>query len=430
MQSRFKTYLFINLLSLFFGSTCFAVEHGFKFISFVDYYGGIEYSEGYENLRSRLFFRPEYSANFDNSNSELVISTNLWAQPVGDPNFIDPYDIPNEAYFSKKTELFDITVGQKLVTYGFADIYGPFNAPHSSHQALLSLDDQFEGRRPDPLFQLRFYPTLEDILEFTYIPVTRPDKEQPDDVYLSETQDTVIWSNDPYLTDNLHSFFLNYKRYGENFDIQLLYGWYTEHTPDFIVNNISSSDSYDIKPEYHHKHTIGAAYATRVGNTTLSQDFALNITKDFSGKDLAAQDSDITVNTQILANLPWDILSQYTIVYCYFFNHDEYDRQSDSRAAEYLAEQFHDFHNQPYQHILFFVGHFEKSFLREKLKAQLNMGFFFSPNIYVAPRLAYSITDTSRLETGIEYTFGKPKDIDLRRNPSNDNFFIRFIMQY
>ena len=40
---------------------CVAVSAGaqnFEFVSFVDYYGGIEPSEGYEHLRSRVFMRP------------------------------------------------------------------------------------------------------------------------------------------------------------------------------------------------------------------------------------------------------------------------------------------------------------------------------------------------------------------------------------
>jgi hypothetical protein len=209
-----------------------------------------------------------------------------------------------------------------------------------------------------------------------------------------------------------------------------LYGWYTEHTPDFKIDTIDDSIATDIDVVYNRKQTFGAAYATRLGSATLSQDFAFNLTSDFSGTDIGAQDSDITVNTQILVNLPWNILSQHSFVYAYFFNHDKYDTGSDKVAANALAEEIHDFHIQPYQHILFYVGHFERSFLREKLKAQLNVGFFFSPNIYVAPRLSYSITDRSRWEAGIDYTFGDPPNIDLRRNPSNDNFFTRFVMQY
>jgi hypothetical protein len=76
------------------------------------------------------------------------------------------------------------------------------------------------------------------------------------------------------------------------------------------------------------------------------------------------------------------------------------------------------------------VAHFEKSFLREKLKTQLNAGFFFSPEIYLAPRLAYSLSDYWSFETGADINLVNPPDDDLRRNPNNDNFYVRLLYRY
>ena len=39
----------------------------FEFVAFADYYGGIEPSIGYENLRSRIFMRPSFSGGTANS---------------------------------------------------------------------------------------------------------------------------------------------------------------------------------------------------------------------------------------------------------------------------------------------------------------------------------------------------------------------------
>ncbi|MFW6274539.1 MAG: hypothetical protein ACOC2P_01745 [Spirochaetota bacterium] len=410
----------------------------FRFVAFLDYYGGIEPEEGYENLRARLFMRPRFSGFHEGLNFEWLLSAALWVQPLqpgggtyeGGPYAIDSWDILHEAYLLFPYRKFDLSLGQKIVTYGFADVYGPLNALHSTNRTPLSLDDGYDNRRPDPLVQLRFYPSFEDTIELTYVPFTRPYRERSGSVYLPDTQDTVVWSDDPYITDNPHSLFFNYNRYGLKADWQLFYGWYTEHTPDFEISQIDSAVPTDIETVYHKKHTFGVAYSTRLGNTTLSQDFAFNLTNDLSGKDIGAQNSDLTVNTQLLTNLPGDILGQFSLIYSYFFNHNGHKPGSDPEAAEYLAEEIQSFHTQPLQHIAFLVSHFEKSFLREKLKTQLNLGFFFSPEIYLAPRLAYSLSDYWSLESGADITLGPPPDTDLRRNPWNDNFYIRLLYRY
>lgn len=427
---RFKFAVAALFLTGVFFYRTIRAETSFQFISFADYYGGIEKTEDYDHLRSRLFFRPRLAVTDEVRNDEFVFSATLWAQAFSDEVMVDPWDILYEAYYLKKCSTFDFIAGQKLVSYGFADVYGPLNVMHSTNRVLYSLDDEFDTRRPDALLQLRLYPRDEDVVEISYVPLTRPDKERAGDVRLSHTGDTVVWNTDPYLYGNPQSFYFNYCHYGESFDIQFLYAFYTEQTPDFAVKNIEEGSPDKITIDYNKKQTFGAAYATRLGDTTFSQDLALNLTDDFSGKKIGYQDSDITINSQLLVNLPWNVLSQYSVVYAYFFNHDKFDKGDDPDSAEYLAEQFHEFHTQPYQHIAFAVGHFEKMFLRDRLKVQLNAGFFFSPEVYVAPRLSCNITDRFSWESGMDYTFGDPKDIELRRNPSDDNFYTRIIWRY
>ena len=418
----FSFYLLLMTTSLF--------SQNFQFVSFVDYYGGIEPATGYMNLRSRVFMRPGFSGFDEKTGLEWVLSANLWAQPLGEPYNINPWDILYETYFFLPFSYFDITLGQKIVTYGFADIFGPLNVMHSTNRATYSLDDSFDSRRPDPMVQIRFYPSYEDSIELTYVPITRPDIERPGTVNLPDSLDTVEWSTDPYIFDSLHSIFVNYSHYGEIVDLQFFYGWYTEHTPDFIVPETDSTIPSVITPIYRKKHTFGFAYSTRIWNATLSQDFAFNLTSDLDGTDIGAQNSDITVNTQLLVNLPWGILSQYSIVYSFFINHNNHDPGSDSLAAAYLAGEIQSFQTQPLQHIAFIIAHFEKSFLREKLKTQLNVGFFFSPEIYFGPKIAYNISDYWAIETGADITLGAPADKDLRRNPSNDNYYVRLLYRY
>ncbi|RLW70345.1 MAG: hypothetical protein B6D68_00945 [spirochete symbiont of Stewartia floridana] len=130
-----------------------------------------------------------------------------------------------------------------------------------------------------------------------------------------------------------------------------------------------------------------------------------------------------------MVNLPWNILSQFSLVYSFFPNFGNHDAGYDGDASAYLARQVQEFHSQPRRHIAYLIGHFEKSFLREKLKTTLNIGFFFSPKIYFGPRLSYNITDYWQFEAGADITLLDPPDLDLRRNDSNDNFYIRLVFR-
>jgi hypothetical protein len=374
--------------------------------------------------------RPKVFGASEGGLLEWQVTANFWVQPAGDPEMIDPWDIPGETFLFFQSDNFDLTLGQKLVSYGYSDVYGPLNVLHSANRILLSVDDPFDNRRPDPLLQIRYFPNFDSSIELTYVPIPRPDKEQSDSVVLPGSSDVIQWRDDPFISENPHSFFLNYSHYGERVDLQFIYGWYTEQTPDFDIPAADSSLSTVIKPVYHKKQTMGAAYSTDLGNTTLSQDLALNLTENLDGKDLGGQYSDITLNTQLLANLPGDILSQFSLVYSYFFNYNRYSPGIDPDAADYLAGEVQNFHNQPYEQIAFLVGHFEKSFLREKLKSQLNVGFFFSPDILLTPRLSYALSDYWSIDAGADITLGDPPDLDLRRNPVNDNFYLRVLFRY
>jgi len=402
----------------------------FEFVTFVDYYGGIEPADGYRNLRSRVFMRPSFSGFEDSIGLEWKLSASLWAQPLGDPENINPYDILHEAYLLRPFDYFDITLGQKIIRYGFADVFGPLDALHSTNRAPYSLDESFDSRRPDPMVQIRVYPTFEDTVELTYVPITRPDKERRGNIILPDSSDTVMWSGDPYITDNPHSLFLNYNRYGEKLDMQFFYAWYTEHSPDFLIPETSKTKDSIITPVYRKKHTFGFAYATRVWNATLSQDFAFNLSSDLEGTDMGAQNSDITINTQLLVNLPWDILSQYSLIYSFFPNHGKHKKGAEADTSSYLAKEIQGFHTQPLQHIAFIIAHFERGFFREKLKTTLRIGFFFSAEMYFGPRLNYSINDHWQAAAGFDITLGNPPDKDLRRNNSNDNYYVRLLYRY
>jgi hypothetical protein len=276
----------------------------FRFTSFVDHYIGIEPAEGSENLRTRVFMEPWFSGAIGDSGMKWTLSAKTWVQPIGNPGAISPADILDEAWLFLPIGPFDLSLGQKLTGYGFADLFGPLNVVHASNSTPLSLDDAYDSRRPVPMVQLQFYPSYESSIDLVYVPLARPYREQPDPVYLSGTQDTILWNTEPFILDKPHSIFVNYQYYGEKFDFQLFYGWYTDQTPDFIVETVDSAVPSEITTVYNRAHTFGAAYSTRLGNGTFSQDAAFKWTKDFAGTDIGARNSELTLNTQWLVNLP------------------------------------------------------------------------------------------------------------------------------
>ncbi len=425
-----KSFHLLLLLFVLITVTSPVNGQNFRFVSFADYYGGIEPSDGYQNLRSRIFMRPTFSGVDDNSGFEWQISANLWMQPFGDSMYINPWDVLHESYLFLPFNYLDITLGQKIITYGFSDIRSPLNPLHSTNSNTLSLDEYFDSRRPDPLLQLKIYPTFEDTIELTYIPITRPDKERQGPVMLTGSNDTLEWGPDSFLTtsESLHSIFVNYNHYGEKMDFQIFYGWYTEHTPDFVVQETSTTHSSVIEPIYRKKHTFGFAYSLKLWVFTLSQDFAFNLTSDFNGTDIGAQNSDISINTQVLVQLPWGILSQFNLNYAFFPNHNNHSEEGE--GADYLSREIQSFHTQPQQHIAYIIAHFEKTFLRERMKTTLNLGYFFSPAIYLGPRVSYNISDHWQFEVGADIHLLDPSTSDLRRNATNDNYYARLLFRY
>lgn len=408
----------------------------FELISFADYYGGIEPNMDYENLRARLFLRPTIQGYHNNSGLEFHLSGDFYYQPIGEPLIINPMDILQEAYLFLPLGNWDISLGQKFVSYGHSDIFSIFNRVNSQDRTLFSMDDSYNSRRSDLMLHLAYYPSFEDSIEFIYIPVPRADKERNEVVPISHSNWTIDadLTGQDYLLENMHSFYMVYSRYGSNWDIQAFYGYYTNQTADFdlsLVNEaVDESLSGEIGLEYNRIHTMGIAYTTQLGSIALSQEIGANITTDLDGTDMGVRNSDISVNTQIQGVLPGNMLSQLMIVYQHIINHPEVDSSFSSENQEFLSEQIYGFHTQPRHNIALIVGHTEKNFLRDRLKTAINVGFFFSPNILLQPKVSFAINDNLQFITGADYILGEPTDLQLRRNAANDNYYLRLEYRY
>ena len=61
-------------------------------------------------------------------------------------------------------------------------------------------------------------------------------------------------------------------------------------------------------------------------------------------------------------------------------------------------EECNTYFNQPVQNIAFLIGHIHNSFFHDRLYLALNVGFFFSTDIYLAPRVAFALSDGIKLE--------------------------------
>ncbi|MEA1911987.1 MAG: hypothetical protein U9N32_10015, partial [Spirochaetota bacterium] len=101
-----------------------------------------------------------------------------------------------------------------------------------------------------------------------------------------------------------------------------------------------------------------------------------------------------------------------------------------SNIDDLLIDEFNNYFNQPVQNIAFLIGHLHNSFFREKLYLALNVGFFFSTDIYLAPRIAYALSDTMKIEAGADIKTDEPSDYTLARGNLSDNYYVRLKYEY
>ncbi len=290
------------ILVLIISAPLFALD--FQGIIFADYYGEIEPSTNYENLRGRLYFQPGLSGSLFNYSMDFVLSANLFYDPIGDPDLIVPENILREAYISVPFDNFDLSLGQKIVSPGMVDVFSPLNIVNGEYAYKLSLDDPYNGKRADLLAQIQYYPNFDNSIELVYVPFPRPDYEPTNPInmnYPGIIDIDILFNSDPYMLDNAHSFFLTYNHISPGFDLQLNYAYYTEQTPSFNTENLTSGAllTGDVESIYTRNQTLGGAYGTSFGGIALVEEVAFNMTKDLPGDKIGIRNSDITINSQI-----------------------------------------------------------------------------------------------------------------------------------
>ena len=168
----------------------FALDfHG---VIFADYYGDIEYSTDYDNIRSRLYYQSILSGSLFNSTVDFELSANLFYDPLGDPNLIEPENILREAYLFIPFDNIDLFLGQKFVSPGMTDVFSPLNSVNGEYAYKLSLDDPYDGKRADLMVQIQYYPNFDDSIQLIYVPCPRPDYEPTEPINMVVNPDIDI----------------------------------------------------------------------------------------------------------------------------------------------------------------------------------------------------------------------------------------------
>lgn len=386
----------------------------FRTLLFSDYYGLIEPGKDYESLRQRNYIRPELSLDVLDGNGFLDISAEYYYDSFSEESTPNPFNILREFYLTLYFNWGDLIIGQKYTTKSKAEVFSPLNILNASYRDLLSLDEPYQSKLPELSAEVRYYLDDDSSLELLYIPFPRTDYQSDGDLHVFINDNNYILDKDsnPYLFDDAHSVFLTYNRYSFSYDIQFTYGYYVDGSYNYSFKDVNT-----IEKTFNRVHTLGGAFSSSLGEVGITEELAFNLTEDFDGTDPGIKNSDITLNSQFTKTLFGRTYGQLSVIYQYVFNYD--DNDDDFSNAVY------NIHNQPTDNILFFVGHLHDSFIREKLYVALNVGFFFSPSIYIAPRLKYSVTDLLKIETGIDMYTGKYKHKIFDDDLGGDNFYIR-----
>lgn len=419
------------LLVLLLLSTMNIFSGEFRLLTFTDYFGQIEASNGYDNLRQRNYVRPEFNADLFDYTAFFSVSGEFYYDYFADEQIPDSSNILREFYFTFYLPFGDLTVGQKFTNKGKVDVFSPLNLYNGSYRELLSLDEPYQSKRADLQLEIKYYINDENSLELVYIPFPRPDYQGKGELTVDDGRldFELNKESDPYLFDfKYQSFYLNYSRYGFDSDLQLFYGYYTNRKYDFDLSDLYVSGSNlrgELEKEYNRTHTIGAAFSTNIGSFALNEEIAFNLTEDFDGDEIGVRNSDITLNSQVTKTLFGRVTSNFNLICQYIINYDKADTNYSTKIDKELISAINDVHLQPNEHIIVAVVHFHDYFLREKLYVALNSALLF-PRVYIGPRVSYKFKDYLSVETGVDFFTGKYENNLLDEDLGGDNFFIRF----
>lgn len=417
----------------------------------VDYYGDLEPTTDYENLRSRLYAKPELSGALLGYNLEYYLTANLYYQPIGDETFVQLDNILREVFIGMHTSLFSLYLGQRFVNWGKVDFYSPMNIINPVNTTVLSLDNPDEGKLPVLMADLFINLGFNASLEVVYEPYLRtyyyPDEQL--DIKMNNSYvdvDATFYHKEiPYLSEEAHSLFLAYNYWSYWFDLLVSYSYFIDQYPDFDLSGITQEYD-DTKPvirgeafnTYNRAHLIGIGFGMNLQDWGVDVESGLKITEDWDGTKVETKNSELVTNLQVNRTFFNNLFLQFNVIYRYIINFDAtLDAEYSSLIMSYLKSEMKERFLQPAESSVYIVNHIHRNFINDTLQLALNSGLGFPVNytgtyeteIYIAPRVSYSLNDFVKIQSGADlYVQGEEAGY-LGRNSYKDNFYIRVVLQ-
>lgn len=448
-----KTLLFFLLLAV----SLPAQGLDFNYYLMSDYYGDLEPTTPYENLRIRFYGRPEISGAFTGADINYFVSANLYYQPLGDELFVRLDNILREAYFELHGNLYNLYVGQRFANWGKVDFYSPVNIINAVNTTTFSLDNTEEGRLSDLMADFQMFLGTDASFQLIYVPFPRPYFHPDENVdikinFFNLDIDAVFKHEKiPYLTEweQTHSLFTTFRYWSYWFDMFLSYSFFIDQYPDFDLSGITQEINYIPTPNeitirgtainsYNRAHLLGLGFSTNLKSWALDGESGLKITKDWDGTRVEIKNSELVSNIQANRTFFNYWVFQTNFIHRYIINHDA-ELQSDlnSQVLAYIEPEMEKHFLQPVESQIYMAVHLHRYVLHNTLYFAINGGVGFAINpvdeyeteLYLAPRITYYFSDLVKMEAGGDFWLQGEEAGYLGRNIYKDNFYIRFILQ-
>lgn len=447
MNKLLLFYLFILCLCVH------SIDFGIK--ARADYYGDLEPTTNYENLRSQLYISPSLSLDIQN-NIDFYISLNLFYDPIADETLPRVENLLREGYIRYRNSFISLYLGQKIVNWGKVDFYSPINILNPIDLTVLSLDNIEESRLPTPMVDLIISPHYTTNVEIIYEPFLRPyytpneERNIVVDMFTMDLDTNFIHENPDYFEIMANSFFISINYWSYWFDILLSYSNFMDPYPDFDVSDITQViekktffSVYKIRgngyTSYNRAQLFGIGLSTNIEEWGVDAEAGLKVTEDWEGTRFDIKNSEFVTNLQVNRTFFTDWFTQVNIIYRHIINYDvEPESNIHSTVLRSLNAEFQSTFLQPTKEAIYMALHIHKFFLHEKLYTGVNTGMgvpinptdYYEDELFVSPRLSYTLNDLTKISTGIDlYLQGEAAGY-IGRNKYKDNFYIKVTLEY
>jgi len=213
------------------------------------------------------------------------------------------------------------------------------------------------------------------------------------------------------------------------------YSTFLDKNPDFDLSDINYTETpgptYTMTgtayPTYTRVHNIGAGLSFYLGNFLISADSAIKITKDWEGDTIEIRNSELFSALQV-ERLFWNRVRAHLNVYHrYVINFDTpIESPYSSLIESFIIVIIDPYLLQKPQSQLYFLGHVDSHFFRERLLLGVNFIYGYTEKgYYLVPRITYKASDRITFSAGSDIWVKGDFESFLGRNETRDNFFMR-----